>query len=65
MRACFDYAFNRLGCKVVVGMVPANNTLARRFDEHIGFTCNGEIPHGYGDDDLLIYTMTREECRWI
>lgn len=65
LNACFDYPFNYLGCKVVIGLVPESNLKARKFDEHLGFKLTAEIPEGHPDGDLLIYTMRKEECRWI
>jgi RimJ/RimL family protein N-acetyltransferase len=63
---CFRYPFEQLGCLRVTGLVPAKNTDAQRFDEHLGFVYEGRIrqilPNG---DDLLIYGMLREECRWL
>ena len=65
LRVAFDYPFNQLKAKVLVGLVPANNTKARRFDEHLGFKLLGPIPDGHKDGDLLVYTMRRDECRWL
>lgn len=62
---CFWYPFVQLKCKVVIGLVPEKNHKARRFDEHIGFKLTAVIPEGHPDGDLLIYTMRKEDCRWI
>lgn len=63
---CFRYPFEQLGCRRVTGLVPAANRLARQFDEHLGFTYEGCIrqvlPNG---EDLIIYGMLREECRFL
>lgn len=64
LRVAFDYPFGQLKAKVLVGLVPANNERARRFDEHLGFKYLATIPHGHKDGDLLIYTMLADECRW-
>lgn len=62
----FRYPFEQLGCRRVTGLVPAKNEAAQRFDEHLGFIQEGRVrkilPNG---DDLLIYGMLREECRWL
>jgi hypothetical protein len=62
----FRYPFEQLGCKRVTGLVPARNEVAARFDEHLGFIYEGRIrqvlPNG---DDLLVYGMLREECRFL
>lgn len=63
--ACFDYPFNQLGCKVLVGLVDADNADALRFDIGLGFQELVRIPDGAGHCDLVILTMRREQCRWL
>jgi RimJ/RimL family protein N-acetyltransferase len=62
----FRYPFEQLGCRRVTGVVPARNLPAQRFDEHLGFIREGLVrsilPNG---DDLIIYGMLREECRFL
>jgi RimJ/RimL family protein N-acetyltransferase len=62
----FRYPFEQLGCARVTGLVPGGNLEAQRFDEHLGFVLEGRIrrilPNG---DDLVVYGMLREECRWL
>lgn len=62
----FRYPFIQLGCRRVTGLVPASNAKAIEFDEHLGFIYEGCIrrmlPNG---EDLLIYGMLKEECRWL
>lgn len=62
----FRYPFEQLGCRRVTGLVPGKNTLAQEFDEHLGFTWEGRVRKILPDgDDLLIYGMLCEECRWL
>lgn len=65
LRVCFDYPFRQLGANVVIGLVSSTNAKARRFDEHLGFKLTASIPGGYPGGDLLIYTLRREDCRWV
>lgn len=62
----FRYPFEQLGCRRVTGLVPSRNTDAQAFDEHLGFAYEGRVrrilPNG---DDLIIYGMLREECRFL
>ena len=62
----FRYAFKQLECERITAPVPARNAAARAFDEHLGFVHEGtmrrKLPNG---DDLIIYGMLREECRWL
>lgn len=63
--ACFHYVFEQLRCKVVVGLVDADNTAALRFDRHLGFVETCRIKDGAGHCDLVVLTMAREDCRWL
>lgn len=62
---CFHYAFEQMGCKVVIGLVNADNDDALRFDRHIGFKEVARIPDGAGDCDLVVLAMQRKTCRWL
>lgn len=64
-RKCFDYAFNGLGVRKILGFVPEGNRKARRFDEHLGFTEETRISNATRDGDLIIYSMTKDKCRWL
>jgi RimJ/RimL family protein N-acetyltransferase len=65
LRVCFDYPFNQLGVNVILGFVPEGNVKAIRFDEHVGFRLHSRIPDGHPTGDLLLYIMTRNDCRWL
>lgn len=62
---CFDYPFVQLGCNVVIGLVAENNIAAQRFDEHLGFTLHTKIPDAHPSGTLRVYTMRKEDCRWL
>jgi len=64
-RICFDYPFNQLGVLKVIGLVDSTNTQALRFDKHLGFTEEARIVDGGREGDLVLLTMTRQQCRWI
>jgi RimJ/RimL family protein N-acetyltransferase len=63
LRVAFRYPFVQLGCRRVSGYVPASNTDAQRFDEHLGFVREGLMRHALPDDDIIVYGMLREEAR--
>ena len=66
LRAGFAYPFEV--CKVarLWGRVDASNAAARRFDEHLGFREVARLPGAAHDGgDVLIYRMSREECRYV
>lgn len=62
---CFQYAFNQAKVNKILGYVGQRNEAARRFDEHIGFTLEAVLKDSHPDGDLLIYSMTRDQCRWL
>ena len=63
--ACFDYPFNQLNVRRITGIVPKKNKEARRFDTHLGFEYEGNMRHALPDDDMLIYGMLKEKCKWL
>ena len=62
---CFDYPFNQLGVSKILGFVAESNKDARRFDEHLGFRLEHSIADAHPDGALLIYSMTRDQCRFL
>jgi len=64
-RTCFDYPFNQLKVNKVLGLVDSTNAAALRFDKHLGFVEEARIEGAGKTGDLVILTMTRQQCRWI
>jgi RimJ/RimL family protein N-acetyltransferase len=62
---CFAYPFRQLHVNKILGLVGSANFPARRFDEHLGFQLEATLPAAHPDGDLLIYTMTESQCRWL
>lgn len=65
LRMVFDYPFNQLKVNKVIGLVDETNAAAIRFDRHLGFIEEGRLKDAGRFGDLLLLTMTREQCRWI
>lgn len=65
LRAVFDYPFNYLKVKKVIGLVDSMNDKAMRLDKHLGFVQEGLIKEASRFGDLVILTMTREQCRFL
>jgi RimJ/RimL family protein N-acetyltransferase len=66
LRLGFSYPFEQVGVEQMLGMVDASNTEARRLDEHFGFKPVSTIPcAGTDGGDLIIYSLKREDCRFI
>lgn len=62
---CFQYAFNQAKVAKILGLVGEGNLEARRFDEHLGFRLEATLRDAHPTGDLLVYSMTREQCRWL
>jgi RimJ/RimL family protein N-acetyltransferase len=61
----FYYPFEYLRCARITGLVPEGNQAARRFNEHLGFRLEGKMERALPNaENLLIYRMFREECKW-
>jgi len=65
LKAAFTYPFIQLGYQRLTGYVPAKNWEARRLDEHLGFKQEGLLRQMLPDDDVILYGMLRNECRFI
>ncbi len=66
LKAAFAYPFIQLDVLNVWGWVDASNTKARRLDEHLGFSQQAVLAGAAKDGgDVIIYRMTREECRFL
>lgn len=63
--AAFDYPFNQLQKRRITALVRAKNKRARGFVENIGFAYEGTLKHYYDQDDMRVYGMLRENCRFI
>lgn len=64
--AAARYAYNQLGVKKVIGMVPSNNEDALRMDFRLGFELEAIVRDVFPDgSDMVILTMTREQCRFL
>ena len=63
--AAFDYPFNVLGVKVILGQICGSNEDALKLNRHLGFKVVAEIPDAHMDGDLVIMAMKKEECRFL
>lgn len=66
LREMFAYPFIRLGCLRASGCVKRSNNVSRKFAKDIGCREVGVLEHEYGPgEDGILYTITRDKCRWI
>lgn len=62
--AIFDYPFNVLGVRKLVGQVPSTHSEAQKLDKNFGFVEEARIKDFYAEgDDLIVFTMTRDQCK--
>lgn len=65
LRTAFTYAFVQMRVGKLLGLVDETNAAARRFDEHLGFRLEARIADAAPKGDLLIYSMTPAQCRFL
>ncbi len=61
----FDLPFNQWQVRKIIGLVDSTNLEARSFDENIGFHLEHVVTDAGPKGDLLIYSMTRQQCRFL
>lgn len=61
----FHYPFIQLGVKKLIGCVPTTNEKALKLNYHIGFTHEHTIKDAGNNCDLVILSMTKEQCRFL
>ena len=64
VKAVFSACFNDLQCVRVSTAVPVS-TDAHSIVKHFGFKEEGIKRRGAGDEDLIMYGMLKEECRFV
>lgn len=65
LKTCFSYPFVQLGVRRVTGYVPEKNLEAQKFDEHLGFIREGLMRNAIRDDNVIIYGLLKEHCRFL
>ena len=66
LRATFHHAFNDFKVKKLLGIVNSKNEKAMKYDLHLGFTEEHRMPGMHDDDgDIVILSMTREQCKYL
>jgi RimJ/RimL family protein N-acetyltransferase len=61
----FDYAFNQLGVKKIIGVIRLSNLKAFDFNQHLGFNVETRIRDVFPDGDAVVMGMYRAQCRWL
>lgn len=64
--ATFAYPFLQLNLRRLSGWVEVNNYDAQKFNEHLGFKREAVLKEaGRKGVDVIIYSMFKEDCRFI
>jgi RimJ/RimL family protein N-acetyltransferase len=63
----FDYPFNQLKVKKLIGLVPESNVRARNANLKLGFKDEYLLEDVYNGpmNGMYIMSMRREECKWL
>lgn len=63
--AGFDFPFNRLKVNKIVGLVPSYNEEARSLNRKLGYREEAVVEGYFPRGDMVVMTMTRDQCRWL
>lgn len=63
--AMFDYPFEKLGLKVILGVISGVNKKSLKLSRKLGFEDIANIPDAHNDGDLVILTMRPHQCKWL
>ena len=61
----FDYPFNVCGVKKIIVPVDATNLKSVILVEKMGFTEEARIKDGMADGDMILYTLAKENCKYL
>lgn len=61
----FHYPFEQLKVKKILAPVEEDNQVCRSFVEHVGFRLEATLKDAAPKGDLLIYSMTKDQCRFL
>ena len=61
----FHYPFVQLGVEKLIGPVKSTNHEAIKFDKKLGFKEEARLLGVFPDADLLFFTMSKDDCRFL
>ena len=61
----FDYPFHQLDCTKLCGTIPSTDAKLLAFNERLGFKIETRIADAYPGGDMLVLSMTRDQCPWL
>jgi len=64
LNAMFRYPFKQLRVRRITCYVASKNLKSRKLCGHLGFTYESTMARAMKDDDVLIYRLFKEDCRY-
>jgi RimJ/RimL family protein N-acetyltransferase len=61
----FDYPFNQLGVKKIFADIRRSDVRTFQFAVKAGFKAEAGIEGVYPDDDMLVMSLYRDDCRFL
>lgn len=61
----FYYPYEQLGINKIIAPIESTNPNCAAFTEHIGFTLEATLKGCSLNGDMLLYTMRKDQCRWL
>ena len=65
IKVCFGYPFLQLRVNRVTGYIASRNMKSRVLAERIGMRLESIMERALPDDDVMVYRMFKEECKWV
>lgn len=65
LRFIFAYPFNTCGVNKIIAPVSSQNVKSIKLVENMGFTEEGRIRDAAPDGDIIMFTMSKNDCRFI
>lgn len=61
----FFYPFEQLKVQKLIAPVASDNVASARLAAHIGFTLEATLKDACPKGDMLLFSMTKAECKWL
>lgn len=65
LASIFDYPFKVANVEKIIAPIPSSNEASIKLVKHMGFTDEARIANAHPDGDILLYTLTRQNCRFL
>lgn len=65
LRVMFSYAFEQVKVRKLIAPVASGNTHCQQFIKSVGFVHEATLGDAHPDGALILFTMTKSQCRWL